>query len=263
VGLAALLERALGGITTTVRRSSAAEAFRRADRLRHEGRYAEAAALVAEGLGRSPRSAAGHLLAAYLHFSSREMGPARDAFQRVLALDPDHPRALLGLARLALEEGHPDAAAPYLRRALEYHPDFPEATALQEMIASWSSSSPGMAPAPAPASPAMRLEPGSRDAILARDDGSVVLADGEEARQAVLAHHVVQMARIAASTLARAGLGPLRRGVVEGARDTTYLLTDGRLVLSVTMSEATSVGDGLGQLGRIWDEHVQGGQGRG
>jgi tetratricopeptide (TPR) repeat protein len=263
VGFGALLERAITGIATTVRRASPAEVFRRADRLRHEGRYAEAAALVAEGLNRSPRSAAGHLLAAYIHFSSRDMASARDAFQRVLAIDPDHPRALLGLARLALEDGHPEAAAPHLRRALQYHPDFPEAAALQEMIASWTASRSDVAPAPgAEGARAIGPEPGSRDTILARADGTAVFADCDEGRRPALAHHVVQIARVAASTLARAGLGALRQGAVEGSRDTVYLLADARFVLSAAMPETTVPSDGLGRLERIWNEHVPASDGR-
>ena len=63
------------------------------------------------------------------------MQPAREAFQSVLALDPNHPRALLGLARIAIEGGDPDAARPALERALLYHPDFPEARVLEKMLA--------------------------------------------------------------------------------------------------------------------------------
>ena len=136
MGFGALLERVLSSFAT-LRSPSAAELFRRADRLRHEGRYPEATRLVQEGLRRAPTSAAGHLLAGYLHLAAREVGPAREAFQSALALDPDHPRALLGLARIAIEAGDPDTARPALARALLYHPDFPEARALAEMLASW------------------------------------------------------------------------------------------------------------------------------
>jgi len=42
----------------------------------------------------------------------RETGQARTSFERVLALEPTHPRALLGLARIALEESdHPSLRA--------------------------------------------------------------------------------------------------------------------------------------------------------
>jgi tetratricopeptide (TPR) repeat protein len=255
MGLGALLERALTGIAHTVRRPSSAEQFRRADRLRHEGRYAEATRLVADGLSRSPGSAAGHLLAAYIHFSSRDIRETRASFERVLAIDPDHPRALLGLARLALEEGHPEVATPYLRRALQYHPGFPEAAALEEMIAGWATSG----DAAPPARPAVwPLAPGARDAILTRADGAVVFVQCDEPRQPALSQHVTQIARIAAATLARAGLGHLRRAVVEGQRGTLYLQSDGALVLSITTPATADMSDGMSELERLWSEHVAG-----
>ena len=68
MGLGALLERVLSRFVTP-RFPSAAELFRRADRLRHEGRYREAIRLVEEGLRRTPTSATGHLLAGYLHLA--------------------------------------------------------------------------------------------------------------------------------------------------------------------------------------------------
>ena len=114
VGLGALLERVLGRFVTP-RFPSAAELFRRADRLRHEGRYRQAIRLVEEGLRQTPASATGHLLTGYLHLAVREVQPAREAFQSVLALDPNHPRALLGLAKIAIEGSDPDVA----RRALD------------------------------------------------------------------------------------------------------------------------------------------------
>jgi tetratricopeptide (TPR) repeat protein len=254
VGLGALLERAWSGIAGSVRSPSAAELFRRADRLRHDGQYEEAERLVAEGLRRSPNSAAGHLLAAYLHLALREPGPARDAFEHALSLDPDHPRALLGLARLALEEGNPEAARPYLERALQYHTDFPEARALEEMIAGWTPPSAG-APAAGRAPGrglSERLSPGSRDLILTGADGAVVLAQCDEARQGQLASHVTQVSRIASTTLARAGLGPLRRGVVEGASETTYLHTDVGRVLAVSLPNSVALGAGLAETARLW-----------
>jgi len=254
MGLGTLLERALSGIAHTVRRPSSAEQFRRADRLRHEGRYAEAGRLVADGLSRSPGSAAGHLLAAYIHFSSRDIRETRASFERVLAIDPDHPRALLGLARLALEEGHPEVATPYLRRALQYHPDFPEAAALEEMITSWSSSAVTSVARPA----ALPLASEARDAILTRADGEVVFVQCDEQRQPTLSHHVIQIARIAAATLARAGLGHLRHAVVEGQREAMYLQSDGALVLSIATPVAADARDGAAELERLWSEHVEG-----
>src|SRR5260370_9044451 len=95
------------------------------------------------------------------------MPAAKTSFRRVLSLDPYHPRALFGLARIALEEGDIEGCRPFLDRAIQYFPDFPEAKALQEMVATWS--------APAVAVPStvgaintkrLRLPPGAHDRIL-------------------------------------------------------------------------------------------------
>jgi tetratricopeptide (TPR) repeat protein len=234
--------------------------FRQADRRRHEGRTEEAAALVQEGLRRAPTSSAGHLLAGYLHLAARNVERARASFRTVLALDHDHPRALLGLARIAIESGDPDTARPLLERALQYHTDFPEARALEEMLASWtphvSQTIPVAEPAPGPA--AVALPEGARDTILARLDGAVLFARCDDARQAVLAQHVVRVARIAAATLMRAGLGQLHRGVVAGAHESTYLRSNAELVLAVSLPAGTAVGDGIDCLSALWADTVPG-----
>src|SRR5262249_54491310 len=87
------------------RRPTVASLFRRADQQRMDGFYEAAARLLAQGLELAPESSVGHLLMAYLHADLRQADEARAEFERVLALDPYHPRALLGLARIAIEEG--------------------------------------------------------------------------------------------------------------------------------------------------------------
>jgi tetratricopeptide (TPR) repeat protein len=192
------------------------------------------------------------VLAAYLHLVSREPALAREAFLRVLALDPDHPRALLGLARLAIEDGDAEAAGGYLRRALQYHPDFPEARALEEMVAGWAPGAPPAEDGTAPAAEALAMPAGARDLILAHADGAVVLARCDEARQPRLAQHLSQLTRIASATLGRAGLGALRRAVVEGAAETSYLRADAALVLSVTLPSSAPSAAGLAEADRLW-----------
>lgn len=255
VGLATFLERTWSGLTGLVRPRSAASLFRLADQYRHEGRYEEAADLIAEGLRGAPNIAVGHLLDAYLHVVFREMPAAKDSFRRVLSLDPYHPRALFGLARIALEEGDIEGCRPFLDRAIQYFPDFPEAKALQEMVATWS--------APAVAAPAavglisterLRPPPGARDLVLAHTDGTLVFAQGGEERQRQLAQHVTQVYRIASATLARAGLGALRRGVVEGVAEMTFLRSDGGVILGVSLPHDVEVGAGLVQVGRLWTD---------
>jgi tetratricopeptide (TPR) repeat protein len=255
VGLATFLERTWSGLTGLVRPRSAASLFRLADQYRHEGRYEEAADLIAEGLRSAPNIAVGHLLDAYLHVVFREMPAAKASFRRVLSLDPYHPRALFGLARIALEEGDIEGCRPFLDRAIQYFPDFPEAKALQEMVATWS--------APALAAPTtagtittdrLRLPPGARDLILTHSDGTLVFAQGSEERQRQLALHMTQVYRIASATLARAGLGALRRGVVEGASEMTFLRSDGGVILGVALPHEVEAGAGLVQVGRLWTD---------
>jgi tetratricopeptide (TPR) repeat protein len=238
----------------TPRFPSAAELFRRADRLRHEGRYREATRLVEEGLRRTPTSATGHLLAGYLHLAVREVQPAREAFQSALTLDPYHPRALLGLARIAIVEGDSDGARRALERALLYHPDFPEARVLETMLVARTTVHGAFASARTRPLRAAVIRPSrdGRDPILARLDGTVVFAQSDEARASILAQHVIQVVRIASATLTRAGLGALRRGVLEGTQASTYLQTDVGLVLALTLPAGTSVADGWSALGRLW-----------
>ena len=255
MGLATFLERTWSGLTGLVRPRSAASLFRLADQYRHEGRYEDAADLIAEGLRSAPNIAVGHLLDAYLHVVFREMPAAKASFRRVLSLDPYHPRALFGLARIALEEGDIEGCRPFLDRAIQYFPDFPEAKALQEMVATWS--------APAVAAPTavgtittdrLRLPPGARDLILTHSDGTLVFAQGSEERQRQLALHMTQVYRIASATLARAGLGALRRGVVEGASEMTFLRSDGGVILGVALPHEVEAGAGLVQVGRLWTD---------
>jgi len=115
------------------RRPTSVQMFRRAQHLRDEARYKRAVLVVEDALLQDPRNVVGHLLAASLHMVLRETGQARASFERVLALEPTQPRALLGLARVALEEGDAAACLELLTGALTRYPDFPEARALLEV----------------------------------------------------------------------------------------------------------------------------------
>ena len=81
-----------------------------------------------------------------------------------------------------------------------------------------------------------------------------MFAQGSEERQRQLAQHMIQVYRIASATLARAGLGPLRRGVVEGASEMTFLRSDGGVILGVALPRDIDVGAGLVQVGRLWTD---------
>src|SRR5262245_2714708 len=154
------------------RRRIPTDLFGQADRLRREGRYAEAATLVTSGLALDPNSLTGHLLAAYLHAALRTIEPAKREFRWVLSRDPVHPRALLGLARLALEEGDLVGCRECLSSALRAYPYFPEARAVLDGL---TASPRNAAPAAAPA----RLErvrlPGAARALVVMDAHGQVL----------------------------------------------------------------------------------------
>ena len=84
MGFFALLARIWEAITSVTRPPNAATLFRRADLYRQEGRFEEAAELVAQGLRLQPNNGVGHLLSAYLHLAFRQIGPAKAEFQTVL-----------------------------------------------------------------------------------------------------------------------------------------------------------------------------------
>ena len=253
--LGAMFERTWDGIRAKTR-PAAATLFRRADQYRNEGRYEEAAELVARGLEQDPDSSVGHLLWAYLQAARRDMGPAKLAFQRVLAVDRYHPRALLGLARLAIEEGDLQEAQSLLDQALRFYPDFPEAQALREMVASGSSvPDPVSAVSPAAASAAplhKEIPVAARDVVVARTDGTLVQAPQmNEERAKAVAQHLTQVVRIASATLSRSGLAPLRHAVIDSDSGAMFVLSDGGLILTATEDRGVDLGTGLADVKRL------------
>jgi tetratricopeptide (TPR) repeat protein len=223
----------------------AAELFGQADRLRRAGRYLEALPLVLRGLRLEPSSITGHLLAAYLHVGRRAAEPAKQEFRWVLDRDPAQPRALLGLARIALEEGDVEGGRQALVRALRAYPDFPEAQALLDGLET--------PPAPAPAPPRLdrlRLPAAARALFVLGGDGAVVAVRPES----VVEHgrHVARAVTLAAAALRRARLGALRRGIVTGADETHFLRVDATLTLVLALPRAIHITQGLLEVNRLW-----------
>mgnify|MGYP003853481113 CR=1 FL=1 len=243
------LLRAVGGR----RPHTTIELFRLARRYRDEGRFEEAAELVARGLESDPRSVVGHLLAGSLHLAFREMDRARAAFERVLALDPLHPRALLGLARIALDAGDGAACAAYLRRALDRYPEFPEAQALLDVVS-------GVAAQPTHRSPGatgihvdrLRVPPECRELLLVRGDAQLLAAQPRGARTEQLAARTARVARLAAALLRRAGLGGLRHALIDDTADVTVLKADEALVLALTFGREADPGPAILHTERVW-----------
>jgi predicted regulator of Ras-like GTPase activity (Roadblock/LC7/MglB family) len=231
--------------------------IRRAEQCRREGRFEEAGELVGIGLRRSPQHVLGHLLRAYLHVACRNPGPAKTAFAHVLSLDSHQPRALLGLARIALDEGDHWSGKEFLKRALKLYPDFPEAAALLDVINGSSLPKPtsarGAVPVTSRISPALRRTPaGGRDLALTRDDGSVVFAETEVGRSEELGAQAAQVLRIASTTLSRCRLGALRSSVVEYSAETVFARCEDGLTLSVAFPRDVEIGFGLLALDNLW-----------
>jgi tetratricopeptide (TPR) repeat protein len=234
---------------------TSAQMFRQAQRLRDDGRLEDAAALVADALVREPSSVVGHMLAGSLHMTLRETGQARTSFERVLALDPTQPRALLGLARIALEEGDAAASSELLSRALARYPDFPEARALLDVVRGLDAApeAAGAAPPAGAIRPdRVRLPAESREALFVRRDATLVFATPRGPRTEAVAASAVKLSRIATAMLARAGFGPLRHAVIEGAAETTYLRTDDAALLTLAFDSDVKAATAVAHLERVW-----------
>jgi Tfp pilus assembly protein PilF len=229
--------------------------FRRAQRLRDEGRYRRAAGIVDEALLHDPRNVVGHLLAGSLHMVLRETGQARISFERALALEPTQPRALLGLARVELEDGETAACCALLNRALAQYPDFPEARALLEVARDLPATADAKRDATsigAVQADRLRLPAESREAVFMRADATVVVAEPHGQATDAVATRAVKLARVATAMLARAGLGPLRHAVIEGAAETTYLRTDDAALLTLSFDRDVSTATALKHLEQVW-----------
>lgn len=237
------------------RQPTSALILRRAQRLRDEGRYRRAVGLVDEALLHDPRNVVAHLLAASLHMVLREPGRARSSFERVLALEPTQPRALLGLARIELEDGETAACCALLNRALACYPDFPEARAVLEVArgllttadAKRYATSNGVAEAER-----LRLPAESRDALFARADASVVVAVPREPQTDTVAARAVKLSKIATAMLGRAGLGPMRHAIIEGAAETTFMRSDDVALLTLSFDRNMKSATALEHLERVW-----------
>jgi tetratricopeptide (TPR) repeat protein len=246
-----VIERILG------KRPSTVDLLRRADRYRRQGRYDKALTLVTDGLSRDPNNLLAHLLAAYLHVACRRIQPAKTEFRWILSRDATQPRALLGLARISLEEGDRGACLTFLNRALHFYADFPEARALLDAITAPPPPAPGTTGAAEEASVSMRLDrlhapPGSRELFLARADGSLLFAHchGDELPDELPAH-VAQVMRLASASLTRSGLGPVRRAIIEEGDATMFLRSEAGLQLALTFPSDIEPAAGLLHMNRL------------
>jgi tetratricopeptide (TPR) repeat protein len=248
VGLLGRVWRAIGGSRRPV---TSADCFRLAEQSRRAGRLEDAASLVAQGLALDPRSILGHLLAAYVHAALRQGEAAKREFAAALALDPEHPRALLGLARVALEEGDAARSAELLREALRFAPDFPEARALLEATGYGGPADARSGETPLPVG-RLSLPLGSRQCVVRRSDGTVLFAHPDAAAAEALGASVARLTRIATATLARAGLAGMESAVVDGSAGTMFVRGDGHLVVALTLGREAPMGTGQRHVDAIW-----------
>jgi tetratricopeptide (TPR) repeat protein len=92
----------------------------------HAYRHTDAAAVLAEWLGRSPDDVEANYLEGYVR---EQIGPASMAvkhYQHVVELDPEHEEARLHLCTLLIDQAHPADALPhaeYLRRKQPANPE--------------------------------------------------------------------------------------------------------------------------------------------
>jgi hypothetical protein len=98
----------------------------------------------------------------------------------------------------------------------------------------------------------LRLPPESREALFMRADATLVFAEPRGPRSDAVAGSAMKLARVATAMLARAGLGPLRHAVVEGAADTTYLRGDDAALLALAFDRDLKSSTALEHLERVW-----------
>jgi len=233
------------------------ELLQRVERYRREGRFEDGAALTREVLGREPKNALALLLGGYLHAALRDSRAARAAFRAVLTLDPEHPRAMLALARIAFEDGEVGPAQQLLEKALRIYPDFPEALALLDATRAVAGEPARVIDPVASGTLMARLSrvprpEGTRECLLLTTDGGLLLAHPATATRDALAVHLARVASLGSATLARAGLGAMRRASVSANPGTTFIAIEGRHVLALTLPPETTVGAGQTQTAELW-----------
>ena len=93
-----------------------------AEALRKKGKLAESVQVAMHGLGRHPEHADGYDCLARIHTDRGELPEARAAWERVLAIVPEHPGALKGIGFLFFRQGDTRKAVEALEHALAVNP---------------------------------------------------------------------------------------------------------------------------------------------
>jgi tetratricopeptide repeat protein len=119
-----------------------------ADAYRKDGQYPKALEVLEAGLANHPDYVSARVVLGRVHLTTGDKAKAREAFARVVTLDPESVIALKALADLAEEEGQGEEALRWSGQLLAVDPGNDEAIKQQERIA---------AAAPPPAPPEVRL----------------------------------------------------------------------------------------------------------
>ena len=156
---------------------------------------------------------------------------ARQSFEQVLEVNPSHPAALVGMAKLLLFDGAPNAAEP-ARRALEVNERYVPA---RVVLASLAVSSENYEGAVREAQAALEVDPGSIDALAVLGAAHYLSgnrAGFEDARRRALARNP-RSAEFHATMAELAGRNRLYREAMEFAREGVALDSSSWRTLSV------------------------------
>ncbi|HTK55678.1 MAG TPA: tetratricopeptide repeat protein [Gemmatimonadales bacterium] len=124
-----------------------------ADAYRKDGQYPKALEVLEAGLVNHPDYVSARVVLGRVHMSTGDRAKAREAFTRVVQLDPESVIALKALADLAEEEGQGEEALRWSGQLLTVDPGNDEAIKQQERLAA---AAPAAVP-PADAVPEVRL----------------------------------------------------------------------------------------------------------
>ena len=127
----------------------------------------------------------------------------------------------------------------------------PPATPAATLVTAPPAAKPPVAPRDATAADRLRLPTESREALFMRPDATLVFAEPRGPRTEAVAARAVKLARIATAVLARAGFGPLRHAVIEGAAETTYLRTDDAALLTLAFDRDVTAATAVSHLERV------------